>query len=73
VDPPREDEVLRAGSSCCDASCPGAWEGGEVNRAKPTLSRGFLVMFKWTACHLRETVRLPEAWRETNTAPSGDE
>jgi hypothetical protein len=46
---------------------------GEVNGAKPALSHGFLVVFKWTVCHLQETVRLPEAWCETNTAPSGDE
>jgi hypothetical protein len=61
------------GNSYCDASCPDACEGGEVIGAKLALSHGFLAMFKWTMCRYRETVCLPEAWRETDVAPSEDE
>jgi hypothetical protein len=62
---PREVEAFEA--RCRECGC------AEMNEAKPALSHGSLVVIKWTVCHLRETVCLPEAWRETITAPSGDE
>jgi hypothetical protein len=44
-----------------------------VPGSKPTFSHCFHAVFKWTMCHYREMVCLPEAWRETDAVPSGDD
>jgi hypothetical protein len=45
----------------------------KMNGARPALSHGLLAVIKWTVCHHRETVFLPEAQRETDAVFSGDE
>jgi hypothetical protein len=73
-------------SCCCDASCSGVWEGGGGGRPVFRV-RGKLGDWRPVGCLLtrfrrhdkmgREpparTVHLPEAWREIDAAPSGDE
>jgi hypothetical protein len=45
----------------------------EMNRARPAFSHGSIAVIKWTVCHYQEMIFLPEAWRETDVVPSGDE
>jgi hypothetical protein len=45
----------------------------EMNGARPAFSHDSLAMIKWTVCHYREMVFLPEARCETDAVPSGDE
>jgi hypothetical protein len=45
----------------------------EMKRAKPAFSHGSLAMIKWTVCHHREIVCLPETRCETDAVLLGDE
>jgi hypothetical protein len=45
----------------------------KMNGARLAFSHGSLAMIKWTVCHHRETVFLPEARRETDVVSLGDE
>jgi hypothetical protein len=44
-----------------------------MNGARLAFSHGSLAMIKWTVCHHRETVFLPEARCETDVVSLGDE
>jgi hypothetical protein len=72
-----------SGSSCCDASLPGAWEGGEVPRffvyveswvtgaQSVALSHGFLAMIKWTVNRLQERFIFPRHGMRPTRLPRG--